>query len=77
MRSGKNLKDQFDFRYSQGENGELHVLQVVFGEVFGFVTIFSPTPGRLEAMENRLNERAEKDDSPFRFLSGPKGETPA
>lgn len=72
VRSGKDLKDQFDYRYSQGENGELHVLQVIFGEVFGFVTIFSPAPGRLEAMEDRLKERAGKDDSPFKFLCGPK-----
>ena len=68
QRAGKDLKDQFDYLYSQGENGELHVLQVVFGEVFGFVTIFSPVPGRLEAMEDRLKARAGRDDSPFRFL---------
>lgn len=69
QRSGKDLKDQFDYRYSVGEQGELHLLQVVFGEVFGFVTIFSQTPGRLESMEDSIKQKLDTSDSPFKFLS--------
>jgi hypothetical protein len=70
-RSGRDLKDQFDYLYSVDEPKELHVLQVGFGEVFGFVSIFSQVPGRLEAMDERLAERfeGEQKKSPFKWLS--------
>lgn len=70
-RSGRDLKDQFDYLYSVDESRELHVLQVVFGEVFGFDSIFSQVPGRLEAIDDRLAERfeGEQKKSPFKWLS--------
>ena len=68
-RGGKDLTDQFDYKYSADKPGELHILQVVFGEVFGFVSIFSQVPGRLESMENRIKDAHPGIDSPFKFLS--------
>jgi len=70
-RSGRDLKDQFDYLYSVDESRELHVLQVAFGEVFGFVSIFSQVPGRLEAMDDRLAERfkGEQKKSPFKWIN--------
>jgi hypothetical protein len=67
--NGKDLKDQFDYRYSVDEPGDLHLLQAVFGEVFGFVTIFSQTPGRLEGIENDLSQKLGVEKGPFSFLS--------
>ncbi len=72
-RGGRDLKDQFDFLYSVEKEGALHMLQVTFGKVFGFVTIFSQTPGRLEAMEDQIKERTGSMDSPFEFLSTNRG----
>ena len=43
VRSGKDLKDQFDYLYSVSEERDIHVLQVVIRKMFGFVTIFSQT----------------------------------
>jgi len=70
-RSGRDLKDQFDYLYSADAPREFHVLQVAFGQVFGFVSIFSQVPGRLEAMDERLAERFEgqQKKSPFKWLS--------
>lgn len=68
-RSGKDLKDQFDYRYSVDQPGDLHLLQVVFGMVFGFVTIFSQTPGRLEAVESGIKQKLGREDGPFAFIN--------
>lgn len=68
-RNGKDLTDQFDYKYSVDKSGELHLLQVLFGDVFGFVTIFSQIPGRLEAMEDGIKKKHPRLGSPFRFLS--------
>ena len=68
-RSGKDLKDQFDYLYSVDGSGDLHVMQVVIGKMFGFVTIFSQTPGRLEKIDNYLNAKLGTEKGPFRFLS--------
>lgn len=68
-RSGKELKDQFDYVYSSDQPGDLHLLQVVFGKVFGFVTIFSQTPGRLEAIEDSIKQKLGGEEGPFEFLS--------
>lgn len=73
QRSGKDLRDQFDYLYSPVEDGKIHVFQVGFGVVFGFVTIASPEPGRLEEMETRLNERSKGGTSPFTFVSTNRG----
>lgn len=69
-RNGRDLQDQFDYRYSQGEGGELNVLRAVFGPVFGFATIFSPTPGTIEGLEDRMKERTSTDKSPFLWVNG-------
>lgn len=70
-RSGRDLKDQFDYLYSVDVPRELQVLQVAFGQVFGFVSIFSQVPGGLEAMDERLAERCEGQQKkpPFKWLS--------
>jgi hypothetical protein len=53
------------------------MLQAIFGKVFSLMTILSPEPGRLEAMEDRLKEQARKDNRPFNFLSGTKAKPAA
>lgn len=68
-RGGKDLSDQFDYKYSVSESGELHLLQVVFGDVFGFVTIFSQVPGCLESIEEGIEKAHPTLRRPFRFLS--------
>jgi hypothetical protein len=68
-RNGKDLQDQFDYRYSHGEDHDLNVLQVVFGKVFGFVTLFSPTAGKMEAFEDSMKAKRGNDASPFLWLS--------
>jgi len=68
-RGGKDLTDQFDYKYSVDVPGELHILQVVFGDVFGFVSILSQVSGRLELMEESIRKAHPKLASPFRFLS--------
>ncbi len=69
QRGGKDLKEQFDYLYSVDDAGDLHVLQAVFSEVFGFVTIFSQTPSRLETIEDSVKKKLDTTDSPFEFLS--------
>lgn len=69
MRSGQDLKEQFDYAYSPDKDGELHALQVVFGTVFGFFSVLSQTPGRIEAIEERLRARFPDKESPFTFIS--------
>lgn len=68
-RTGQDLSDQFDYKYSVDEHGALHMLQVVFGEVFGFVSIFSQEAGRMERIHGELVQQAGKE-GPFTFVSG-------
>ena len=68
-RAGKDLSDQFPYKYSVGKSGELHMLQVVFGKAFGFVTIFSQAPGRLESIVEGIEKAHPASRRPFRFLS--------
>jgi hypothetical protein len=68
-RNGKDLTDQFDYKYSIDAFGELHILQVVFGDVFGFVAIFSQVPGRLESIEEGIQKKHPGLGSPFNFIS--------
>lgn len=71
-RTGQPLNDQFDYRYSSDEPGQLHVLSVEFGQMFGFVTLFSQDVGYLEAMDARI--AAQLGDQPgadfLEWLSG-------
>ena len=69
QRSGTDLKDQFDYQYSMSDERDIHVVRAVFGQVFGFVTIFSQTLGRLEAMEDGIREKLGREDGPFHWLS--------
>lgn len=72
-RNGKDLSDQFDYKYSKDDEGYLHVLQTVFGQVFGFVTIFSQVPGKLEEIETKIKRQVPDGQSPFIFLGTKKG----
>jgi hypothetical protein len=45
------------------------MLEVVFGKVFGFVTIFSQVPGRLESIVEGIEKAHPASRRPFRFLS--------
>lgn len=76
-RNGKDLQDQFDYRYSQGEDHDLNVLQAVFGPVFGFVTLFSPTPGKMEGFEASLKAKHGRQRSPFIWLGSNRPEVAA
>jgi hypothetical protein len=67
-RNGKDLRDQFDYKYSIDGMGALHVLQVAFGPVFGFVTIFSQVPGKLEEMEANMMEQVPGGGNPFKSI---------
>ncbi|MDM0025921.1 hypothetical protein [Variovorax saccharolyticus] len=75
-RAGRDLKDQFDYLYSVDEAGELHMLQVVFGTVFGFVSIFSQVPGRLEGIEDGIAAQLGKEGepSPLTWLSSDRNQ---
>lgn len=68
-RGGKDLKDQFDYKYSVDKSGDLHLMQTVFGEVFGFITIFSQVPGHLESIEDGIKQKTGNSNSPFANLS--------
>lgn len=68
VRNGKDLRDQFDYRYSVDEHAALHCLQVVFGKVFGFVTLFSPIAQRVRDIDDELATKAGGEKSPWRFL---------
>lgn len=68
-RNGKDLRDQFDYKYSVDEEGALHMLQVVVGQSFGFVTIFSPVPGKLEEMGANIRMQLPDGENPFKSLS--------
>jgi len=70
VRAGRDLRDQFDYKYSVDADGELHVIQVVFGQIFGFVSNFSQVPGRLEDIDDGVVARLGEDKvSPFTWLS--------
>ena len=69
VRNRQNLNDQFDYDYSRDGGGDIHLLQAHFGKVFGFVTIFSQTPGRLQKIVAELNAKhVGTGQLPFRFL---------
>ena len=68
QRNGKDLKDQFDYKYSRDDTGDLHVMQVVFGDVFGLATIFSQVPGKLEKIEANIKSQLPHGASPFKYL---------
>lgn len=69
IRNGKDLGDQFVCRHSTDAQGELHVLQVTFGGVFGFVSMFSPLAGRMEAFVHSMEQRMGKPGNPFTFVN--------
>lgn len=69
-RGNTDLRDQFDYRYSVGDDQPLHLLQVVFGTSFGFVTFASPVQGVLEGIEAQLvvADHLAGAQSPFRWI---------
>lgn len=70
-RNGKDLLDQFDYRYAESDDGSYYALTAVIGEVFGFATLASPKAGLLERIDQELKEKTGKDRSPFEFVTGP------
>lgn len=68
VRNGKDLSDQFDYRYSFSEDHGLAVLRAVFGKSFGIVTIMSPRDGCLQKIDDKLKTKIGKEIGPFRFL---------
>lgn len=68
-RNGQDLSGQFECRYSMDAEGGLHLLQVTFGKVFGFVSIFSPQRGRIEALMGTLEQHLGTTRSPFTFVT--------
>lgn len=67
-RNGRDLKDQFNYRFSLSSDHELAVLQAVFGSVFGFLTIMSAKPGVLARIDSELQAANPDKSNPFRFL---------
>lgn len=67
-RNGRNLSDQFSYRYSAAEDGSVHVLQATVSDVFGFVTLFSPIPGQMAGMRDEMRARLGGTFSPFKLL---------
>jgi hypothetical protein len=68
-RGGKDLRDQFDYKFSTARDSPIHVLQVVFGQVFGFLSLLSQEPGRIENMHQRIADKM-GSKGPFIFLTG-------
>ncbi|CAN4271865.1 hypothetical protein MCERHM31_00980 [Methylophilaceae bacterium] len=67
-RNTKSLRDQFDYRYSLSEEGTIHLIQVTFGNSFGFVTLMSEDRRILESINEKAQHEAGKD-SVFQFIS--------
>lgn len=70
VRNRKSLHDQFSYRFSITDNGDIFLLQAVFGMAFGFVTLASPVKGKLHAIEADMAEKTGKTHGPFRFIQG-------
>ena len=69
VRNGKDLSDQFVCKHSTDDQGELHILQATFGQVFGFVSMFSPMAGRMEDIVATMEERMGTARRPFTFVN--------
>jgi hypothetical protein len=67
-RNKKSLRDQFDYRYSLSEEGTIHLIQVTFGNSFGFVTLMSEDRRVLESINEKAQNQA-RQDSVFQFIS--------
>lgn len=68
-RSNTSLHDQFDYRYSLSEEGTIHLLQVVFGNSFGFVTIFSPDPEVIRSINTNTLDATGHTNSVFSLIT--------
>lgn len=68
-RNGQDLRDQFDYQYSVEPQSEFHVLRVVFGKMYGFVSLASPAPGKLEDFSEAMLSKSGAKESPFEFLN--------
>lgn len=67
-RNGRDLKDQFNYRFLVSPDNDLAVLQAIFGTVFGFLTIMSIKPGVLAKIDASLQKANPDKSNPFRFL---------
>lgn len=67
FRNGKDLSDQFDYRFSLCPDNNLTVLRVVFGRSFGFVTIASLLP-LLSDWLVTFKKEAQSDTNPFKLI---------
>jgi hypothetical protein len=70
QRSGKYLKDQFEFKSTMSPEREFMVVQAKFGNAFGLVVFGSTLPGRLEAIVERLRAESSRQ-GPFAVLQSP------
>jgi hypothetical protein len=70
QRGGKNLEGQFSCLYSVDGAGELHMLRVVFGKVFGFMSLFSQQAGRIERVHDQAHQNVRSDEYLWRFVAG-------
>lgn len=66
-RSGKFLNEQFVYKLSMSPEANLIVVQAIFGNVFGLVTIGSALPGSLESIIARIREKT-GTSGPFAVL---------
>lgn len=66
-RSGKYLNEQFVYKLSMSPEFDFILVQAMFGNAFGLVTIGSALPGRLEEIIARLREKT-GNSGPFSIL---------
>lgn len=59
-RANSSLRDQFDYRYSVTDDANTHLIQVTFGNSFGFVTIMNPDENEIIALNDKAEEETNK-----------------
>lgn len=67
LRSRKLLNDQFEYKYSLSEEGNLFVLQAKFAHAFGLVVIGAQQAEQLDLMMEKIKEKV-GHDGPFKVL---------
>lgn len=66
-RANNSLKDQFDYRYSITDDANTHLIQVTFGNSFGFVIIMNPDESEIIAL-NKATEKETNKKSCFELI---------
>jgi hypothetical protein len=59
-RANNSLRDQFDYRHSVTDDANTHLIQVTFGNSFGFVTIMNPDQNEIIALNDKAEEETNK-----------------